>query len=953
MSTNQTFKRTVLAIAIGSALPVVYAAPADTTKTADTEQAQQLETINVQAKRRISKRQNEVTGLGKVVKNAEDIDKELILNIRDLTRYDPGISVVEQGRGATSGYAMRGVDKNRVSMLVDGLSQAQSYMTLGSDANGGAINEIEYENVKSIELSKGSSSAEYGSGALGGAVGFRTKEADDVIKQGQNWGLDSKTAYSSKNKQFTQSIATAGRIGGFDGLAIFTHRKGQETAIHSAAEDVQHTFRPLEGYFNQYDMRPSAVPGTLSRTHYIIRNDCPTLDVSCQRNFAEANRMNAPQLRPNLSPEEQMQADKMPYPVRTAHAKDYTGSERISPNPMDYASRSFFWKGGYRFSPNHYLGSVLEHTKQRYDIRDMTERAYYTVDDVCPNGKCTQDLSANGVHSITGLSVGNGGKTDSSNPLDGLVFDKGDHYRGARYAKGRFFDERHSKNRIGLFYQYQNPEKNTWADRLYISIDRQDLRLNSQIHRTFCSDYPNVKKCRASLDKPFSAYQTGRNRYRETLNLAQFNWEKTFGLGISRHKVSFAAGAGTHRSVMQHGDLITEYVSPPAYRHISGSGTHSDPHIYERENTPPQLLSINACNNQAGDNRDCSARVIKGKQYYLALRDHIAFGKWADLGLGVRYDRHIFRSDDPWTQNGRYGNWSWNAGLSIKPSQYFTVSYRISNGFRVPAFYELYGNRLGASGKDNPLTQEEMRNRDPLKAEKAFNQELGFALKGDFGVLETSFFQNEYKDLLTTADKRMPAGSRLRHTRGFYNTQDIKLNGINILGKIDWAGISSFFPEGLYSNLAYNRVKIKERSVRDGYTNIAEPTLEAVQPGRIVAGIGYDQPEGKWGFNLSGTYSKAKENSELTGNKYYGSNAVQIAGKRTRAWYIYDLTAYYNWKQKFTLRGGIYNLTNRKYSTWESVRQSSANAINPDRGTGSARYAAPGRNFTVSLEMKF
>ena len=46
-----------------------------------------------------------------MVKTAETINKEQVLNIRDLTRYDPGIAVVEQGRGASSGYSIRGMDK--------------------------------------------------------------------------------------------------------------------------------------------------------------------------------------------------------------------------------------------------------------------------------------------------------------------------------------------------------------------------------------------------------------------------------------------------------------------------------------------------------------------------------------------------------------------------------------------------------------------------------------------------------------------------------------------------------------------------------------------------------------------------------------------------------------------------------------------------------------------------
>ncbi|THA21590.1 lactoferrin/transferrin family TonB-dependent receptor [Histophilus somni] len=970
MSTKPLFKLKPITLAISTIFLPFTEAVADTeSPSSNTEAVLELEAIQVQAKHEISRHDNEVTGLGKVVKSSEDIDKELILNIRDLTRYDPGISVVEQGRGATSGYAMRGVDRNRVAMLVDGLGQAQSYSTLKSDANGGAINEIEYENIKSIELSKGSSSAEYGSGALGGAVGFRTKEADDVIKEGQNWGLNSKTAYSSKNSQFTQSVAGAFRVGGFDSLAIFTHRKGKETRVHPAAEEIQHTYQPLEGYFNRYDVDQRNGTPVRAYAYYILADECSNLsDPNCRHAKAKTNRVGAPENNPKWTPEEQAQAAKMPYPTRTASAKDYTGPDRISPNPMDYQSRSFFWKGGYRLSPNHYVGGVLEHTKQRYDIRDMTQRAYYTKEDICRSGSSCQTLDKNDT------DKGNFGITLTDNPLDGLVYDAGNQARGVRYGRGKFFDERHTKNRSGIFYRYENPDKNSWADSLTLSIDRQDLKLSSRIHWTYCTDYPHVARCRASLDKPWSNYRTEKNDYQERLNLGQFNWEKTFNLGFTTHKVNIAAGFGTHRSTLQHGDLYAEYVTLPPYTEEKvygddnkvkqnptpeekeklqyGNGSYDKPRVYRRKNTP-ELKTVDGCNETAGDNRDCSPRVITGRQYYLALRNHIAFGEWADLGLGVRYDNHTFRSNDPWTKGGNYHNWSWNAGVSLKPTRHFVVSYRVSSGFRVPAFYELYGVRTGASGKDNPLTQKEFLSRKPLKSEKAFNQEIGLAVQGDFGVIETSFFQNNYKNLLARADKHVEG---LGYVTDFYNTQDVKLNGINILGRIYWEGISDRLPEGLYSTLAYNRINIKARKLHDNFTNVSEPTLEAVQPGRIIASIGYDDPEGRWGLNLSGTYSQAKQRDEVVGEKVFGKGGSikrTINSKRTRAWYIYDLTAYYTWKEKFTLRAGIYNLTNRKYSTWESVRQSSANAVNQDLGTRSARFAAPGRNFTVSMEMKF
>ncbi|EGV35397.1 transferrin-binding protein 1 [Neisseria weaveri LMG 5135] len=219
----------------------------------DVTETVQLNEVVVKGKKKARRKDTEVTGLGKVVKNSDGLDKEQVLGIRDLTRYDPSIAVVEQGRGASSGYSMRGADKNRVSLTVDGLPQIQSYTVDNTSATSGAINEIEYENITAIEINKGANSAEQGSGSLGGSLAFRTKEADDIIKEGQNWGLDTKTAYSGKNKLFTQSIAAAGRLNGFEGLAIYTHRQGHETQAHKDAGNQPQTISRLDGYVYEGD----------------------------------------------------------------------------------------------------------------------------------------------------------------------------------------------------------------------------------------------------------------------------------------------------------------------------------------------------------------------------------------------------------------------------------------------------------------------------------------------------------------------------------------------------------------------------------------------------------------------------------------------------------------------------------------------------------------------------
>lgn len=938
-------RHTVLFLAVSAAMfGMMSAAHATQNETSD-EPHISLETINVAVKKKATRKTNEITGLGKVVKRADDIDKELVLGIRDLTRYDPGISVVEQGRGATSGYAMRGVDKNRVAIVVDGLSQVQSYRSLKTQAGSGAINEVEYENIKSIELSKGSSSAEYGSGALGGAVGFVTKDASDVIKDGRDWGVNTKSAYGSKNDQWTQSIAGAFKTDRFDNVLIYTHKQGKETKAHRAVDDHQHSYQPLEGFFNQYDLN-ARTPNTRSRAYYVVAEDCPSLDCT-PLPFARINSDVLPiRTSPDLTVEEQAQADQVRYPTRTANTKDYTGIDRVHANPMDYQSQSIFYKAGYRLNDHHRVGMVLEQTKQRYDIQDMTLPKYYTKSDL---GRNTLDQGS--IDADTGLASGNSGIADvAGNPLSASVFDGGNNGKyGARYSRTRFFDEAHQKRRLGVSYQFTNPNAQGLIDKAVVSLDNQTVDVDSTVYLERCRDYPDVGRCQASVDKPWSWSGREFNQYQERLTLAQLNLQKNFNLAKTEHRLQVLMGAGDVKSVLNRGAMAFQYASG-GYNHVyvaGRNGSYESPYVYQR--VPVTLQSGTSCDDGRQDNNSCQPRTITGKHHFIALRDHIAIGERVDLGLGLRHDTHRFDSDDDWTATDNYKNWSYNAGLTVRPTDYLALSYRYSNGFRVPAFYEMYGVRTGASGRDNELADQAYKNRNAPRPEKSTNHEFGVGVQGRFGTLETSYFRNQYRDLIAKGDKK--DGNDISD---YYNIQDITLDGVNVLGKIDWYGVYDKLPDGLYSNLAYNRVKVKDRHVHDGYTMTTDPILDAIQPARVVMGIGYDAPSGKWGFNHSLTYSKAKNADELTGSSYYGNDiAIAVKSKGSRSWYTHDLTGYFMPHDNITIRAGIYNLMNYKYSTWESVRQSSINAVNQDLGTSHARYAAAGRNYTLALEMKF
>ena len=911
MQQQHLFRLNILCLSLMTALPV-YAENVQ----AGQAQEKQLDTIQVKAKKQKTRRDNEVTGLGKLVKTADTLSKEQVLDIRDLTRYDPGIAVVEQGRGASSGYSIRGMDKNRVSLTVDGLAQIQSYTAqaaLGGTrtaGSSGAINEIEYENVKAVEISKGSNSVEQGSGALAGSVAFQTKTADDVIGEGRQWGIQSKTAYSGKNRGLTQSIALAGRIGGAEALLIHTGRRSGEIRAHEAAGRGVQSFNRLV-----------PVEDTNQYANFIVEEECESGSYeTCKANPKK-----------DVVGKDERQ---------TVSTRDYTGPNRFLADPLSYESRSWLFRPGFRFeNKRHYIGGILERTQQTFDTRDMTVPAFLT--------KAVFDENKNPLPGY--------GKYAGDHKYGGLFTKvENDAEVGAEYGTGVFYDETHTKSRYGLEYVYTNADKDTWADYARLSYDRQDIGLDNHFQQTHCSADGSDKYCRPSADKPSSYYKSDRVIYGESHKLLQAAFKKSFDTAKIRHNLSVNLGFDRFGSNLRHQDYYSQSAdraylpktTHPDNPKISLNGSQDKPYWVSigGGNVKKKELCLSSSNNYA----DCTPRSINGKSYYAAVRDNVRLGRWADIGAGLRYDYRSTHSDDGSVSTGTHRTLSWNAGVVLKPFTWMDLTYRTSTGFRLPSFSEMYGWRSGDKIKAVKI--------DP---EKSFNKEAGIVFKGDFGNLEASWFNNAYRDLIVRGyEAQIKNGKEeAKGDPAYLNAQSARITGINILGKIDWNGVWDKLPEGWYSTFAYNRVRVRDIKKRADRTDIQSHLFDAIQPSRYVVGLGYDQPEGKWGVNGMLTYSKAKEITELLGSRALlngNSRNTKATARRTRPWYIVDVSGYYTIKKHFTLRAGVYNLLNHRYVTWENVRQTAGGAVNQHKNVGVYnRYAAPGRNYTFSLEMKF
>ena len=162
------------------------------------------------------------------VQTREQLDQQNVNNIKDLVRYEPGVSVAGTGqRSGLNGYNIRGIDGERVLTQVDGVSIPDSFF-YGPYAQT-QRNYVDPEIVKRVEILRGPASVLYGSNAIGGAVSYFTLDPDDIIKPGQDVGARLKTGYSSADESWLTSATVAGRQGDFDGLLHLSQRNGHET----------------------------------------------------------------------------------------------------------------------------------------------------------------------------------------------------------------------------------------------------------------------------------------------------------------------------------------------------------------------------------------------------------------------------------------------------------------------------------------------------------------------------------------------------------------------------------------------------------------------------------------------------------------------------------------------------------------------------------------------------
>lgn len=172
---------------------------------------------------------------------AAELEKRGVNDMGGVVRYAPLVNAPKAATGSGNiwdgsgytGYNIRGMEGNRVSLDIDGVPLPDA----APKPDGGTMNSfgmgrdyVEIENFRAVEIGSGTTSASRGTPGLGGNVVYVTKSPDDFLNRSSRpYYLGYKLGYASADESVAHTFTGAAQHDAWQTLVVFTHRDGEET----------------------------------------------------------------------------------------------------------------------------------------------------------------------------------------------------------------------------------------------------------------------------------------------------------------------------------------------------------------------------------------------------------------------------------------------------------------------------------------------------------------------------------------------------------------------------------------------------------------------------------------------------------------------------------------------------------------------------------------------------
>lgn len=972
--------------------------------------------------------------VGEIKKSAKELSKQQVSDSRDIVKYETGVSVVETGRMGSSGYAIRGVDENRVAINIDGLNQAETLSSQGfkelfegyGNFNN-TRNGVEIENIKQVNITKGADSVKSGSGALGGSVMFETKDARDYLGE-KNWHYGFKFGFANRNDESLFSHTLAAKVKWFDFLVVKTDRNSKETKNYG---------------YEKYDdsvrgrNREKADPYKITKDGTLIKIGFEPYENHRIGFVYDDYKVKS-------------QGSDYSYMLYSNGITAGVANKVLNLGDRytdDLSKRRNIGVSYENFSENLFYDSM----KISFSNQKITQRA--RTDEYCKGNNCADianllNLKVKGAKVVNsdgspievvyekipgGTARFNGVKTKNGSvefdgiisqninefALDCSIFDCSgelDLYKNNEYKDGvtkitlDLKQNEYRKNIDGKEYiftisqdkskkykiikaetafknwkneEVKNPAKNISIilpnSKGYIPRDWKERDLNT-----------NTKQLNLDFYKYFEFMDTQNNvdygivyskSEKSMINKSGFDaisdtkwWANSYGGDCQKDGYdelrcprvdpvfSFLIPVEAENSsfYVANDMVVNEYLRLNlAYRY--------DKLVYNPNYIPNKTPKIpddmikglfvpfikvpnppNWWDNKYNcNNSSCTdPNFIKDKNAYEAAKK--------------ANDENPQKNIEYFSKSKKFTNNSYALGLNLNPFEFLRIGAKYSKAFRNPTSDELYFTYKHPDFTIKPNVD--------LKPEIAKTKELAITLHNNSSFITISKFKTNYDDFLDLkfmGRSSVNAGHKSGYDYNIYqniNRQKAEINGIEINSKLNLGDIFKQI-DGFYIGYKLTHQNGKILTDADGLV-----PMNAVQPKKSVYSVGYLSKNEKYAIDLyltnvdakkaKDTYNMFWRNEKEKGDKINGKIVSDYSAHwLSDAYVILDLIAHVKPIKNLTLSIGIYNISDKKYITWEMARSvrsfGTMNMVRKSDSLGINRFNAPSRNYKLNFEMTF
>lgn len=153
----------------------------------------------------------------------QEIENKQITNLEDLGRTaEPGVNF----NRTTGAVNIRGLEGTRVLTTIDGIPTP--FIDDQTRGATGGVDAFDFGSLSGVDVVRGADSSRGGGGAIGGILGLRTLEAEDLIQDGRDWGGIARTGFDSSDTSVFGSVGVAKKINNTSILFQGGYKKGQE-----------------------------------------------------------------------------------------------------------------------------------------------------------------------------------------------------------------------------------------------------------------------------------------------------------------------------------------------------------------------------------------------------------------------------------------------------------------------------------------------------------------------------------------------------------------------------------------------------------------------------------------------------------------------------------------------------------------------------------------------------